>query len=105
MPIVRSDFGGRRKGNFCFFKFAERNKKQGAYSAEKMDCVCASENIKEAAGLVAGHVDALRDKLAPGNERTNNNQETQSAGAQRTCATTGRGCKKTPSRPRSQAAS
>ena len=96
MPIVRSDFGGRRKGNFCLFKFAEGNKKQGAYSAEKMDCVCASENIKEAAGLVAGDVHALRDKFAPGNELTNNKQETQSGGGQPEFAKTGSVRKKQP---------
>ena len=68
MPIVGSDFSGRGKRNVCLFKFAEPNKKQGADAPQQVDRVCARENIKETAGLVARDVHALRDKLTPRDE-------------------------------------
>src|SRR5207245_1327059 len=47
MPIVRSDFRGCWKRDFCPFKFPDGNKEQGADASQKMDCVRASENVKK----------------------------------------------------------
>src|SRR5437667_4635923 len=89
MPIVRSDFRGCRKRDFCFFKFAERNKKQSAEATEKVDCMSARENVKETAGLVAGDVHALRDKLAPRNELPGHKKKTKGRSYQPKFAKTG----------------
>src|SRR6266478_5902586 len=96
MPIVRSDFRSRRKGNFCFFKFAEGNKKQGADASQEMDCVRAGENVKETAGLVARDVHALRDKLPPGNELPGDKEKSQDRGRQPKFTKAGKVRKKEP---------
>src|SRR5207249_7840791 len=89
MPIVRSDFRGCRKRDFCFFKFAERNKKQRADTTQQVNCVSAGENIEEAAGLVARDVHALRDKLAPRNELPGHKKKTKGRSYQPKFAKTG----------------
>src|SRR6266487_3423105 len=80
MPIVRSNFRSRGKRDFCSFKSAKGNKKQGADASQEMDCMRARENVKEAAGLVAGDVHALRDKLPPGNELPGHEQKSKDRG-------------------------
>jgi len=80
MPVVRSDFRGCRKRDFCFFKFAERNKKQSADAPQQVNCVSAGENIEEAAGLVAGDVYTLRNKLAPRNKLPSYEKKTKHRG-------------------------
>src|SRR5204863_2111540 len=82
MPVVRSDFRCGLKRDFCFFKFAERNKKQSADATQQVNRVRASENIEEAAGLVARDVHALRDKLAPRNELPGHKKKTKDRGRQ-----------------------
>src|SRR6266568_216828 len=77
MPVVGSDFRGRRKRNFCLFKLPEGNKKQSADTPQEVDCVRARENIKKTAGLVARDVNALRDKLPPRNELPGNKKKTK----------------------------
>ena len=68
MPIVGSNFGGRRKRNSCLFKFAEEDKKQRADSTEEMQAVGRSEYIEETAGRIGGHENALSNKLPPSDE-------------------------------------
>ena len=66
MPVVGSDFRGSAERNSSLIEFAEGNVKECCDAAQEMDRVRAGENVKEAAGLVAGNVYTLRDKLAPG---------------------------------------
>src|SRR5947207_8959150 len=89
MPVVRSDFRCGLKRDFCFFKFAERNKKQRADATQQVNCVRAGENIKETAGLVARDVHALRDKLAPRNELPGHKKKTKGRSYQPKFAKTG----------------
>ena len=53
-----------------------RNKKQRYHSAQQVHRVCASENIKKAARLIARDVHSLRHELTPGHELSRYKQKT-----------------------------
>src|SRR6266566_3983198 len=77
MPVVGSNFRGRRERNLCLFKLAEPNKQQGADTSQQVNRMRSRENVKEAAGLVARDVHALRYKLAPRNELPSHKEKTK----------------------------
>src|SRR5205807_1942843 len=62
--------------------YPELRKEQIADDTQQVNRVRASENIEEAAGLVARDVHALRDKLAPRNELPGHKKKTKDRGRQ-----------------------
>src|SRR6266852_8342412 len=80
MPVVRSGFGSGGQRHPRLFEFAERDKQKGTDTPEDMDGMRAGEDVKEATRLIAGNIQALRDKLAPGNKLPGNKQKAKRGG-------------------------
>jgi len=80
MPKIRCDFRSRGSSDLGVIKIAKRYEQQRGYARDDVHCVRPGKQIKKTARRVAGQVDTLNHKLAPHQDLSTEENQTESRG-------------------------
>src|SRR5258706_16442572 len=82
MPVVGSDFRRNGAGHLRLIEVALRYVDEGGDASKQMQRVRTGENVKEAAGGVAGKIDSFGNQLPPGHDLSHQKSYAQGRGNQ-----------------------
>ena len=80
MPKIRRNFRSRGSSDLGVIEVAKRDEQQRGYARDDVHCVRPSEQIKKTARRVAGQVDTLNHKLAPHQDLSTEENQTERRG-------------------------
>jgi hypothetical protein len=78
MPKIRRNFRSRGSSDLGVIEVAKRDEQQRGYARDDVHCVRPSEQIKKTARRVAGQVDTLNNQLAPHQDLSTEENQTES---------------------------
>src|SRR3984957_1606400 len=80
MPKIRCDFRSRGSSSLGVIKIAKRYEQQRGYACDDVHCVRPGKQIEKTARRVARQVDPLNNKLAPHQDLSTEENQTESRG-------------------------